>query len=114
MARLVDPEILRKFRHALSHGRFNGYVTWKPRVRQWIEQNMEGWTTRAIAEELFCFFESGGEIDQIRETRPEWSEHRYHYDLRIGIEGRLLYVETILMESDPRDPTIHVVSIHDA
>jgi hypothetical protein len=30
------------------------------------------------------------------------------------IGGRLLYIETILVEDDPNDPTIHVVSIHDA
>ncbi len=32
----------------------------------------------------------------------------------MDIGGRLLYIETILVEDDPNDPTIHVVSIHDA
>lgn len=75
---------------------------------------MEGWTTRAVGEELFCFFDRGGEIDQAPETRPEWSQWRFHYDFRIEIGGRLLYIETILVEDDPDDPTVHVVSIHDA
>jgi hypothetical protein len=26
----------------------------------------------------------------------------------------LVYIETVLVEDDPYDPTVHVVSIHDA
>ncbi len=29
-------------------------------------------------------------------------------------DSRLVYIETILVEDDPEDSTIHVVSIHDA
>ena len=114
MARLMDPAILAKLRHALSQWQFTGYVTWKPIARQWVEQNLEGWTTRAIAEEMSRFLEGGGEIGQTPETRPEWSQWRFHYDFRIKIAGRLLYIETVLVEDDPDDPTISVVSIHDA
>jgi hypothetical protein len=32
---------------------------------------------------MFRFFAAGGEIDQVRETRPHWSEHRFHYDFRM-------------------------------
>jgi hypothetical protein len=71
MARLTDSAILAKFQHALSLWRFTGYVTWKPIARQWIERNLDGWTTRAVAEELFRFLGSGGEIDQTPETRAE-------------------------------------------
>lgn len=114
MARLTDPEILAKFQQALSQWRFTGYITWKPVARQWLERNLEGFTTRSVAEEMFQFVAAGGEIDQTTETRPDWSEHRFHYDFRMEIGGRLLYIETILVEDDPNDPTIHVVSIHDA
>ena len=114
MARLTDPVIQAKLRHALSQWRFTGYITWKPTARQWLEQNVEGWTTRSVGEAMFRFFGAGGEIDQTRETRPQWSQERYHYDFRIEIAGRSLYIETILVEDDPDDPTVHVVSIHDA
>lgn len=114
MARLTDPAILARFQRALSQWRFTGYVTWKPIARQWIEQNLEGWTTRAIAEEMARFVESGGEIDQTPETRPEWSQWRFHYDLRTEVGGRSLYIEMVLIEDDPDDPTVYVVSIHDA
>jgi hypothetical protein len=32
----------------------------------------------------------------------------------LEIGGHDLYIETVLVEDDPDDPTIHVVSIHDA
>jgi hypothetical protein len=75
---------------------------------------LEGLTTRAVGEEMFRYFEAGGQIDQVRETRSQWSEHRFHYDFRVPIGGRLVYIETVLVEDDPYDPTVHVVSIHDA
>jgi len=114
MTRLTDPEVLTQLRSVLSQWPFTGYVTWKPIARQWLEQNLEGFTTRSIAEEMFRFVATGGEVDQVREMRPQWSEHQYHYDYRIEIGGRLLYIETMLIENHPDDPTIHVVSIHDA
>jgi len=114
MAHLTDPAILAKFRHALSEWNCAGYITWKRIAQAWVERNLEGYTTRAVGEEMFRHVESGGGIDQVRETRPEWSERRFHYDFRLPLGGRLIYVETVLMDDDPEDPTIHVVSIHEA
>ena len=114
MASLTNPAILAKFRHALGAWNFAGYVTWKSVAREWVENNLDGFTTRSIGEEMFRFLEAGGKIDQVKETRREWTEHPFHYDFRLSIEGRLIYIETILVEDDPDDPTIHVVSIHDA
>ena len=114
MPPLTDPAILAKFRHALGEWNCTGYVTWKRTARQWVEDSLEGFTTRAVGESLSLYVEAGGVIDQVRESRPEWSEHRFHYDFRMDIGGRHVYIETILVEDDPQDPTIHVVSIHDA
>jgi hypothetical protein len=63
------------------------------------------------------FVAAGGIIDQQAETRPEWTTHDYHFDLRIPLSGRVLYIETRLIyrkPDDPDDPRIHVVNIHDA
>jgi hypothetical protein len=114
MAPLKDAAIQERFRHALKQWNFTGYITWKPVAREWVENNLDGFTTRAVAEEMFCFVSAGGVIDQVRESRAEWAGQRFHYDLRLPIEGRLVYIETILIDNDPEDPTIHVVSIHDA
>jgi hypothetical protein len=114
MAPLTDPTVFAKIRHALSEWNCTGYITWKSVARAWVEKNLTGFTTRAIDEELFRYVEAGGVVDQVRETRAEWSEYRFHYDFRIPIAGKQFYVETILVEVDPNDPTIHVVSIHEA
>jgi hypothetical protein len=92
MASLTNPEVLAKFRHALCEWNCTGYITWKPVAREWVERNLEGLTTRAIGEELFRHAKTGGEIDQVEESRREWSDCRFHYDFRISIEGRLLYI----------------------
>ena len=113
MAQLTDGIILAKFRQALSHWQFTGYVTWKSIARQWVERNLDGWTTRAVAEEMSRFLDSGGAISQVAETRSEWSQWRFHYDFRMEVGGRLLYIETVLVEDDPDDPIVHVVSVHD-
>jgi len=63
---------------------------------------------------MFDHVANGGEIDQVPERRPEWNQYDYHYDLRISIASRLCYIETLLLDDDPKDPTIYVVSIHDA
>jgi hypothetical protein len=113
MAPLKDLDVLAKFRHALREWNCTGYITWKSVAREWVEENLDGVTTRAIGEEMFRHFSVGGDIDKIEESRAEWSDCRYHYDFRVAIEGRLLYIETLLIDDERDDPTIHVVSIHD-
>jgi hypothetical protein len=112
MARLTDPDILARFRQILSSWSFTGYITWKEVARKWVEANLVEFTPRVIGEMLFEFFESGGEIDEVRETRPEWTSAEFHYDFRIPVGDRRIYIETILVVDDPEDPTIHVVSVH--
>lgn len=46
MAPLTNPELLAKFRFALSEWNCTGYVTWKSVAREWVERNLEGFTTR--------------------------------------------------------------------
>ena len=114
MARLQDPAILARYLSALSNWRYTGYVEWKEVADEWVRDNLPGWTPRAVAEEMDKFIRSGGGIDQVPERRPEWNGCEFHYDLRLTVGGRRLYVETLLLDDDPDDPTIYVVSIHDA
>jgi len=117
MARLTDPEKLRCYKNALSNYKFSGYVNFTQVAWEWLRRNLDGYTQKRFAELLLEYVEEGGEIDEVVETRPEWSRHRYHYDLRPVVEGRRLYVETRLFcqdPSDPDDPTIYVVNIHEA
>ena len=112
MARLTNPTLLSRFRQVLSSWNFTGYITWKEVARQWVQANLQELTPRAIGELMFNYFESGGEIDEVPETRPEWDTVKYHYDFRIPIKDERIYIETILNLDEPDDPILHVVSIH--
>ncbi|MBC8869900.1 MAG: hypothetical protein H8E44_10805 [Planctomycetes bacterium] len=59
------------------------------------------------------YVENGGEVDQVRETREEWPDFKFHYDFRVPLESRRLYIETVLLSDDPHDPEVQVVNVHD-
>lgn len=114
MPPLTDPVILGQFQAVLANWRYTGYVTAKDVVLDWIANELGGLKLKDVAKVMHDFLQGGGVIDQIPETRPEWSLWPCHYDFRFPIAGRNVYIEVILQDEDPRDPTIHVVSIHDA
>lgn len=114
MAPLIDPHILACIKQVLTNWHVTDYVTWKDVARNWVGQHLEQVSLRDIAQILHEHVENGGAIDQVHERRPEWSDREFHYDFRVSISGRLIYVETILVDDDPTDPTIHIVSIHHA
>ena len=89
-------------------------MEWKETAQEWVRCRLSNLTLRAVAELMYNHVTGGGEIDQVPEQRPEWNDYDYHYDLRVPIAGKLIYIETLLRDDDPDDPTIHVVSIHDA
>jgi hypothetical protein len=65
---------------------------------------------------MYEFVAAGGEIDEIKETRPEWAEHEFHHDLRLTIQGKAVYIETRLHFREPLKPdesSILVVNIHE-
>lgn len=54
------------------------------------------------------------QIVQSKETRPNWSEFRFKYIINIPFDGVpwRVFVEFRLNDSDPQDPTVHIVSAH--
>lgn len=116
MAPLADPQILAQFVAVLNNWNVTGYVTAKEVVLDWIADNLPGRDLRAIAKLMHDYLQAGGRPDQVRERRPEYNDRDYHYDFRLPIAGRprLVYVETILVDDDPSDATLHIVSMHDA
>jgi hypothetical protein len=116
MAPLNDPQIQAQFVAVLSNWNVTGYVTAKEVVLDWIADNLLGCDLRAIAKLMHDHLQAGGWPDQVRERRPEYNDRDYHYDFRLPIPGqqRVVYIETILVDDDPSDPTIHIVSMHDA
>ena len=68
---------------------------------------------KAIGEAMYDHVVNGGEIDQVKENYEGYRDtHPFHYDFRIPIAGRHIYVETVFDETK-MGPTITVVSIKD-
>ena len=114
MPSLTDPELLRSSFEALEEWNCDGYIEWKPRPRDWLRENLGNFTQKAVGRLMYEYVLAGGEIDQVEETREEYRDtDPFHYDFRLGVASRLIYVETVLRTSR-MGPTILVVSIHDA
>jgi hypothetical protein len=114
MPPLEDPDLLKVFKAILSNWYVTDYVTAKDEALDWAGKNLSGFTLKSLAKLLNEHVSVGGEIDQVRETRPEWNDWPYHYDFRLSWAGRLLYIETILVDDDPSDPYLRIVRIKHA
>jgi hypothetical protein len=119
MPPLTDPERLRCYLNALANWRYEGFITFTKDALRWLHTELPDYSTRDFGQMLHDHVEAHGmgEIEEQRETREEWRMHDYHYDIRIKIGGRLIYVETRLSYRDPHDPDdplIDVVNIHEA
>jgi hypothetical protein len=93
------------------------YIHWRERAAEWVYANVDGCTLREVGRLMHEHVAADGEIDEVRETRPEWrDEFEFHHDLRFTLpDGGRVYIETVLeMGRDPEDATINVVNIHDA
>ena len=106
---------LRCYRNALRNWNFRGYVSFRPRPEEDLAILLPNCTLLEIAHELHKYVETGGKVDEKKESRPEYVSYEYHFDLRVEIGGRLVYFETVLLcedADDPDDPVIEVVSVH--
>jgi hypothetical protein len=118
MAPLTDPERLQAYRNALSNWAFEGFMRHEMSDQSylWIRRELRNIRLRELFRLMHEYVAAGGEIDEVRETRPEWSgEYEYHYALRFTVLGKAVYIETRLKYQPPfvpDEPTIHVVSIH--
>jgi len=115
MPPLTDPERLEHYRSALSRWGCSYYVTYTQLAAEWLRSEL-GIGTREFSQLLWEYVVlREGRIDEVRETRDEYTGHEFHHDLRLEIDGRMIYVETrLLMETDIEDTTIKVVNVHDA
>ena len=104
MAPLTDPKVLACIKQVLQNWHVTDYVTRKDIARNWVGQHLESSSPRDIARMMHEYVERGGVIDQVRERRPEWNDREFHYDFRIPIGDRLIYIETVLVDDDPTDP----------
>ena len=118
MAPLTDPTRLEAYKNALGNWRFGDYIEFRltETANKWIRRELDNILPKEIGRLMYERGAAGGEIDEVRETRPEWSdEYPFHYDLRFTIQDRLVYIETRLnyqIPVLPDDSTILVVNVH--
>jgi hypothetical protein len=113
MPPLRDADTVAKFRISFEE-RTSGGVSWKRVPAEWVRKNLDGLTQEAINCLMQKHIEDGLEIDQVVETREAYRDrYQFHYDFRIVISGRLIYIETVLDETK-MGPIVAVVSVHPA
>jgi hypothetical protein len=113
MPPVTDASILAQFHAVLANWNYTDYVTAKPLVLDWIANHLPGLSLKDVSKSMNDHCRTGGVIDQIRERRPEYSLWPFHCDFRLQLAGKEVYIETILQDDDPKDPTVRIVSIHD-
>ena len=113
MTEPIDPDGMALFLETLKYWNFTDYIQWKRIARDWLYREL-AYTERGFTELMFDYVSKGGKVDQVMERRPEYLEYRFHYDIRMPVSGRRIYVEMVLVADTPVDATIFVVSIHDA
>ena len=118
MVPLADQTRLLAYRDALSNWKTKDYIQFDltEESHGWIRRELDGIGLTDIKRLMYEFVASGGEIDEVRETRPEWSDlYEFHHDLRFAIQDKPVYIETRLhcrTPFVPDDAWILVVNIH--
>jgi len=116
VAPLIDPDRLNAYTNALSNWRFDDYIEFEltEHSYRWIRAQL-GITTKEIGRLMHQYVDGGGVIDEVPETRPEWDEYDFHYDLRFSIANTRTYVESRLHYTPPFVPDeswVLVVNVH--
>ncbi|HVA50410.1 MAG TPA: hypothetical protein VNH11_28935 [Pirellulales bacterium] len=106
------------YRDALGNWSVTGYIQFEltEQAHRWLRRELAEITLKDVGRLMFEHVTAGGEIDEIPETRPEWSgEYAFHHDLRVMIGGRPVYIETRLHYRLPvvaDESWILVVNVH--
>lgn len=106
---------LAAYRLALANWNYTGYIrlTLNVQAHNFLRRVLGLRPPKELGHLMFRHVEAGGEIDEVSETRPEWTDWEFHWDLRFAIGEEQVYVETRLHLLDKHDPYIEVVNIHE-
>jgi hypothetical protein len=93
--------------------RFRGYVGFdRQRAEKPIAEHL-GMDKDGFIYLMIDHLESGGRLDRVDETRPEWNCHKFHFDLWPEVAAGELYVESRFFDDPDLDKReIIVVSVH--
>ncbi len=118
MPPLNDPERSRWYLNALENWEVEGYVIFEERARNWLRAELPAYSVKQLGELLYLHVKANGCacVDEQPERREEWRDkYEFHHDLRVRIEGRLVYFETrLILLRKNKDSYIAVVNAHDA
>jgi hypothetical protein len=115
---LSDSDRLAAYRDALGNWSFTDYIQFEltEEAYRWVRRELLDVTFKDLGRLMCEHVVGGGEIEEVPETRAEWRElHEFHYDLRLQIAGKAVYVETRLNYRLPivaDESWILVVNIH--
>lgn len=97
--------------------RFTGCCEWKESSAKRVREKppSEGMTPEGIKELLIQHIEQGGGLQQVREKREEYSDHRYYYKAVAALPGfvRGLFIEVVLVDGDGDCPAVLIVNAHE-
>jgi hypothetical protein len=116
---LTDPARLVAYRDALGNWNVRDYVQFEltEEAHRWIRRVLSNITLKEIGRLMYEHVAAGGDIDEVPETRPEWSDqYEFHHDLRLTIRKKSVYIETRLnyrLPVVPDESWILVVNIHE-
>lgn len=120
MPPLTDPERSRCFLNALANWRYDGYIVFAKDAVRWLGAELPDYPFKELRRLLYEHVQANGCacVDEQVETREGWrDQHPFHHDIRMRIDGRLVYFEMRLIyrnPDDPDDPLIRVVNAHGA
>ena len=119
---MVDPSELHLVAEAFklacgSRGYVTGYVEWDEnaaRVSRGKLARLDGLSPEFVREPVIDFVEDGGVISQHEETREDWKSFRFYYKVILMVPGvrRGVFVELRLIDDDPENPAVLIVSAH--
>ena len=99
MPPLTDPDRLAAYEDALRNWNVTDYVQFDltEQAFRWLRRELGNITLKEIGRLMYEHVAAAGKINEVRETRPEWSDrYEYHWDLRFDIQNRPVYIETRL------------------
>ena len=111
MPPLRDANTIERIREALMYWHNDGVFCLR-RPTEDIDRYLDGYELGGVVEEMLKFIDGGGEIN-VAEDRTEFrsASSPYHYEFRMPIAGKNIYIETILSEAK-RGPVLTIVSLH--
>jgi hypothetical protein len=115
---LTDPARLMAYRDALGNWNVRDYIQFEltEEAHRWVRRKLSNMTLKEIGRLMCAHVVAGGDIDEVPETRQEWSgQYEFHYDIRLTIHNKSVYIETRLnyrLPVVPDESWILVVNIH--